>query len=115
MASFLIYRKQPKLHEIHKSLVEGNLNPNFQEVDDLEFITLTIAEGGLDVIISFNHQNHRVNCQVVTVSNQSQFAYYESFFHQAVTGKELLGWWFTTCRDISSRVEAARAIELAFA
>lgn len=115
MVSFLIYRKQPKLHDVYKSLVEGNLNPKFQEVDDLEFISLTIAQGALDVIISFNNQNRRINCQVVTVSNQSQFAYYESFFHQEVTGKELLSWWFTTCRDINGRVEAARAIELAFA
>lgn len=114
MVSFLIFSKQPKLQEIFVSLVEGKLDPRFQEVDDLEFISLTIAQGGLDVIISFNNQNHRINCQVVTVSNQTQFAYYESFFHQAVTGKELLGWWFTTCRDISGRVEAARAIELAF-
>ena len=115
MVSFLIYRKQPKLHEVYKSLVEGNLNPNFQEVDDLEFITFTIAQEALDVIISFNNQNHRINCQVVTVSNQVQFAYYESFFYQAVTGKELLSWWFNTCRDLNGRVEAARAIELAFA
>lgn len=114
MVSFLIFRKQPKLQELFNSLVEGQLRPKFQEIDEIEIVTLTIARGALDIIISFNNQNHKATCLVVTVSNQSQFAYYESLFHQAVTGKELLGWWFNTCRDINARVEAARAIELAF-
>ena len=114
MVSFLIHKPQPKLHGVYKSLVEGQLNPRFQEVDELELITLTIATGGLDVIISFNNETKKATCLVIAVVNQSQFAYYERFFNKAVTGQELLGWWYESCRDINGRVEAARAIELAF-
>ena len=115
MVSFLIHKPQPKLQDVFRSLELGNFKPKFQEIEGIEIITLTIANEALDVTISFNNQNHKISCLVVTLKNQSQFAYYEDFFHQAVTGTDLLGWWYFTCRDVNSRVLAARAIELAFA
>jgi hypothetical protein len=114
MVSFVIFKKQPKLQEVFKSLEEGNFKPKFQEVDDIELVTLTLKGDVLDVIISFDSQNHKATCLVIAVPSQGQFAHYESFFHQAVTGKDLLNWWFTTCLDLNMRIEAARAIELAF-
>lgn len=115
MVSFIIHKPTPKLQEVYKTLKEGQLNPRFQEVDGLEMITLTIANGGLDVIISFNNLTKKAICLVITVINQSQFAYYEKVFDRSVTGQSLLGWWYESCRDINSRVLAARAIESVFA
>ncbi len=115
MVSFLIFKKQPKLQEIYQTLTEGEFNPKFQEVDGVEIVTLVVGGGCLDVIISFNPSNCKISCLVINIVSQKQFAYYESFYHQAVTSKELLGWWFITCRDLNSRIYAARAIEVAFA
>ena len=115
MISFLIHKPQPKLQAVYSSLKEGKLEPRFQEVDCLEVVTLSVADGGLDVYISFNRQTHKATCLVVTVINQSKFAYYEDDFNREVTGQNLLGWWYQAGRDINSRVLAAKAIELAFA
>jgi hypothetical protein len=115
MVSFVIFKKQPKLQDIYSNLRNQNFNPKFQEIDEVEVIAFVNYGGCLDVTISFDRDFSKISCLVINTANQKQFAYYESFYHQAVTGKDLLSWWLSTCIDLNGRVYAARAIELAFA